>query len=500
MNKKEIVFKIIGQLKRTEKRSFRLEMEKFKSSSTYILIYDYFEKSTELDDKKLEAFCKEHDIRYLSSHILHLHAKLMDFLVRNKEITVEDDISRNIKATRKEAHIYAEYGMFEQSAKSLKKACETAYEYDKYYLMPYMFLELMLISRIPHKYSMYIDNLPMPGDSPVEKMQWITNKISGISLNAVIRNNLSVIHEELFPSPERDAKLEKLQEYEPVFYSSDDGLEFTSYYTTIIQQAHSAGDIIRYISLAEEFLEQLQKFFITGTNPAITWYIEYYFCLCRELFWQDPEAFDVRHRQYKSKIEDLIATYKLSISGIVTLYMESLGFYLKQYALLLKSSFDSTAIKSYFSSIKADKSPTSKGHYLIQLATASLQFVIIRDYSNSDDCYKELQSMPKKLYIEQILHDEVELIEMIKIFELNDRVYLANMIKAIRHKHYTSYYVSPINELIVKLINKMQKATADKHLELMKAALPELQKLEKTIVLKYVPFSYWLKWRIEEYE
>ncbi len=500
MNKKEVIFKIIGQLKRTEKRLFRLEMEKFKSSSTYILIYDYLERSTELDDKAFKAFCQQHNIRHLSSHILHLHAKLIRFLVRNKEIAAEDNINKTIKAKRAEAHIYMDYSMPGQAAKTLKKACEIAYKHNKYYSMLYVFPELMKVSRIAHKYPRYLNDLSIPGGSPVEQMQWIIDKISGISINRVILQDIVSTYNEAFPSPERDVRLKKLQQYQPISYTPGDAIEFACYYNVIIFQAYTANDIVKLISLIEDLLAQLPNFFIPDTTQPIALYVTHYFTLCQELFSQDVEHFKIQQQQYKRTIEGLIKEYKLPVSSHLSLHIETYASCLKQYASLLTSSFDSTIIKSFISSDKTAKSPILLPIFMIQLAVANLQFVMIRDYSKSNECYRKIQSIPRKLYQEKIFHDEIELIEMIKSFELNDRVYLANIIKAIRSKHYTNYYVSPINKLIVKLINKMQKASADKHLELMKAALPELQKLEKTIVLKYVPFSYWLKWRIKEYE
>jgi len=79
MKKREILFTIINKLKKAEKRLIKLELSKFKPSSAYVSIYNYFEKCNEFDKADFKDFCQRNIIVNTNVHLDHLYKKYFNY-------------------------------------------------------------------------------------------------------------------------------------------------------------------------------------------------------------------------------------------------------------------------------------------------------------------------------------------------------------------------------------------------------------------------------------
>jgi len=90
MNKAETTYRIVKKLEKAEKKALSLEISKFKSSASYILIYNYFNKQEEFDQNHFTAFCKKNKLKYAGTLVNHLLNKILKIL-RKYRVTIHTD-------------------------------------------------------------------------------------------------------------------------------------------------------------------------------------------------------------------------------------------------------------------------------------------------------------------------------------------------------------------------------------------------------------------------
>jgi len=214
------------------------------------------------------------------------------------------------------------------------------------------------------------------------------------------------------------------------------------------------------------------------------------YIFCKTLFWLEPEKFLTQSRDYLSTIENIEDKYEIPRTPHIMALNSYRYDFLRLKALFLKTDLHADDIK-YFVPIKEKFTVWGeKASYKNELALAVLLFVIIREYKESDNCY---------INIDVQIAAELEVLEVIKAFEKNDEYYAAQLIKKIKNKIYKGHAIPEINQLLLSLIRKMQKLDdKQQHIELLKENLPKLLQLEQSTSLKFLPFSYWMKKRIEE--
>jgi len=230
MKKREIVFTIIKKLEKAEKRLIKLELSKFKPSSAFISIYNYFEKCTEFDEVDFKDFCQKNKIVNTNVHLDHLYKKILQLLIQYKDTLAVDDIDIKI-------HILREYGFLKEAAKKYKTALKLSAENSRYIL-----------------------------NSFLDQMNWITNKITNTYSNYIVFMELLALEYVEMPSDKRN---KKVLEYVPKEYESTNLHEFISYYNVKMSQAFS--DKILY---AEVDMMELIKVFEMNDEKYLTAFIK----------------------------------------------------------------------------------------------------------------------------------------------------------------------------------------------------------------------------------
>jgi len=98
----------------------------------------------------------------------------------------------------------------------------------------------------------------------------------------------------------------------------------------------------------------------------------------------------------------------------------------------------------------------------------------------------------------KILYDAIEIVELIKTFEQDDKKHLKHLIKKNRYAQSKNFNLSPANKILLELIVNLKNTAPAQFKKLLKSTLQNLQQIEQTHLYSILTFSYWLKQRINE--
>jgi len=273
MNKKEMTFKTIKQLDKSEKRLFRMEVSKFKNS-TYILLYEFLDKQKEFDEQKLNAYCSKQKIQNPNTHMTQIFNKLIDFCLQHRTDIYEDEVDRKIKSTNHKAELYLELGFIEYAAKEFKKALQLADQHKRYYLMPnpieaLCFMLAQLKQKMAFMDNIFSDNIPLASH---KRMEWIMKKVTPIYINRVAGDELFNANRIMLVSSERDKAINKLLDFDPLPFEKGDFFAFSGYYLVKQEQAYAKNDLEYHKQVLEETLEALPKYYHIASSKPLQFY------------------------------------------------------------------------------------------------------------------------------------------------------------------------------------------------------------------------------------
>jgi len=214
-------------------------------------------------------------------------------------------------------------------------------------------------------------------------------------------------------------------DFEPLPFEKDDFFGFSGYYFVKTEQAHAKNDLRLHRQLLEELLEELVAYYAEGSHLILQYYATMKATLCKTLFWLEPEEFLTQSQHYLSSIENIAHKYKISRTQHI-IAMDKYNYeLLRLKALFLQADLP---IKAKFT-VWGERASHKRAQ-----ALAALLFIIIREYKESDVCYKRFHTLLIDDHIDKQTAAELEVLEAIKAFERNDEYYAKQLIQSTTHR------------------------------------------------------------------
>jgi len=325
-----------------------LEISKFKSSASYILIYNYFNKQEEFDESHFTAFCKKNKLKNAGILINHLLNKLLQILLQYRITINTDKIEIEIKKLYDEASIYKELGFFEESAKKYKKALQLAIKNEKYLLVPEPLFELGQAA-IVLKDTSILKNINENWNKTtlLDQMKWATNRIEDRFLNRIVFAELLILNLINLPVEEHKNRLKELLKYKPEKYNSKDFPDIINYYNVKISQAYAANKAKNYIKLIKEMIAVLPDFFKFDAPGSLQIFSARLFGLYQKQFFVEKKHFKHQFMNFNNHILNLAKQHQINFSNQLKKINEVRQSDLIQMGLFFENNLNSGMIKKH---------------------------------------------------------------------------------------------------------------------------------------------------------
>jgi len=166
---------------------------------------------------------------------------------------------------------------------------------------------------------------------------------------------------------------------------------------------------------------------------------------------------------------------------------------IQQYNILLLGSFAIQDADRWSSGIKLKSIRPWSYYWLQNIILSAYMYLLLKKYDRFQDYQNVILKYKKDIKKDAIMRWEIEVLDLIEIYENNSYIYFANYLKnTIRvSKDKAADYKTII--YMFQLFNKLRKTTSPG--EVLEAALPEIIALESKQRLYTLHFSTWVRWR-----
>ncbi len=492
LNKSEMLHSAIHQMTQSEKRLFRMEINKLKKNSDYSKVFDYMSNIKFFDEQKFKSYLKKNKITSTHTTISYLFDKLITFLTLHRpSLSRFPKIRYEIEKTAALSETMYELGFIRQAHKIRKKAYKLALEHNQYDLAAYNFFLLFATER---QHSI----LELPSVESSEKAAE-TNfgdlaKLWSIKMQLQIMSQKAVDFSSDINTTEEDWKsiienpIFSLDIYEFGFVSKILALKIkSSYHLWNLEYEKSiklTNEIITfYREDKEKFVDFFENFLIAHTNLSSYLYYTKHV---------DLKKHAVKFEELLNEFEELAVDISNDRMRNIYTYHEVLNSCVQLRTILLQESFTIQEVNKWSLTEKTVKKPWTAA--IISMLLSAYMYLLLKQYDKLQHYIDMIKNTVSPHSFPQ-LEWELTLLSLIADFEDNANVYFQNQLKnALRRSKYKGTAPKTI-VYILHLLGKLRRARYPQ--KVLKAALPEITALEPQRYTK-LHFSIWVRWQLEE--
>jgi len=489
-----MLYSTIHQMTKAEKRLFRFEMNKLKKSTAYSKLFDYLSTVDTYDRENIKAYVKKKEILNFNTNVNHLFNKLVTFLTNHRPFSLDSMARRKTKQTLDEALTVEQLGFSKRAHKMMKKALKMALKNQHYDLAGKCLIFLFLIEK-SHVH-LRLSHTDIIGTLPIELNIRKLTQLQGMTRELYI---LMIKAEELFASPDTKEEDWKIVIENTTLKNADWN---TLYF---LNKTRVSRINIRYnvwLLQYEEALQQLKKLlnFYRESEETLVFFQDFmadYDGYCEVLYKaKHPDL-----TKHALEFNQLIDTHENAMKTVMSeakfkeiLFIHQLmNRVIQQYNLLLLDSFTIQDADRWSSGPKMENI-TPWAYYRRQsLMLSAFMYLLLREYDKFQDCRNMILEYKEEIYNDAIMKWEVEVLDLIEIYENNTNIYFSNYLRNSIRKNKQKAAAHKTIIYMLQLFNKLKKTTSPK--EVLETALPEITALESKARFHTLHFSTWVRWR-----
>ncbi len=496
-NKTEMLHSAIHQMSKSEKRSFRLEMNKLKQGSNYETAFDYLASIGNLDIELFHKYMEKKGIKSPLTITNYLFDKVVSHLTKTRLSLSEDTHKAKIEQLLTSADTALLLGFFKHSHKLRLKALKLAYEHEEYYYIARSIYKvynlearfaLEGLSGVLEKYS---------GNSNIEENIQIACDLHKVYCTSNVLFEQIILYRFSGGTPQQMNDLINNN----VLNRSLDEVGFKNslmILRTKIRYYDCKKDYKNVVKNCIQLIDMQEK------NPKFTaqhlrGLMADYSFICRRLFLSK----DDRLEEYSKRYSNLLVNWDDAISNELTDYQRKMNEELhyindtifQKQLLLLQEHFTLNDIEHLSTRKMLNWSQTLIWNYLISNIFSAYLCLLIREYDFFHQ-YKALivKNLKKKPRCET--QWEVRLMSLIKYYENNEKAAFIQQLNDALHESKGNKNVPDTVAYMLRLLKYLSDEEKDERV-LLAEALREIQSVEKYFYEPHLPFSIWVKWRSE---
>jgi len=498
MKKIEMLYNTIKKLSQAEKRSFRLEITKYKETSNYVKIYDFFAKSTKFpSQKRIDRFVEAEKVQNLTMNISYIFDKLIGFLINNRTPIYDTETQKQLMERAHRAKMLRTLGFFKAAKKETLNLLKKADKYGYYQFCIDALMDLHIYQSFKVGLTEYdFQSINGQNLSLVERVKFYQTRLQQHQLLQAL--NIQYVEATTLLRANPTINIEQLK-LETIPHINDD---IPNKKDRILHGQISICSFLIHEQLDElesyliKIKQKIDKECLRSPNEVIFYsfilHTYGHFVLFEKLYPSFPKFVE----DYKKTIEQK-SKYSSTISPQTKMGIDTVGKTLLADSLYLKNNLRSEDIKKLGMESNA-LYVGSKTTYFKYLFNVSFLYLIVKDYKSFNKCILKINNAEAEEV--KIVSWEAPFIELIESFENGTEEYTRYQLSKLKRSGKAKQNIPPIQSLILSLIQKLLNNPQKQQLVIMKENLSILIDLEKRFLLRHFRYSFWLKKRIEELE
>ena len=496
-NKTEMLHSAIHQMSRSEKRSFRLEMNKLKQGNRYEIAFDYLVNAEDGDVKLFHQFMKKKEVNNPHMVVNYLFDKIISHLGKMRLSLNKPAYRAKIEQLLANTDTAFLLGFYKHAHKLVLRALKLAYHHEEYrhiargIHMAYCIESQFNLTGLSDIFEEYTDSLDVRENMQrASKLQEI-DYISCILYDDIIAYQFyggtseqleKVINDDIMKLSPKEAGFKntlKVLRIEVRYY------DIKKDYENVIKNG------IRLIRIQEQYPRfTVQKFKDFMADYAF---------ICRCMFLAKDKRLEVYTEKYSNLLFDWDNTFSSELKENQIKMYKSLhhvnNVILKKQNLLRKEHFTLKDIESLNTREMLNWSQTLLWNYTMSNIFSAYLCLLIREYKTFHH-YKILIIEGLKKRPRHITQWEVEVMCLIEYYENSDEGFFIFQLNKIIRKSRKDKNIPPTLIFIIKSLKHLSKSQNNTR-EFLVKALPEIMRIESDYYKPHLPFSIWVKWRSE---
>lgn len=501
-SKIEMLYSTIHQMSKSEKRSFRLEMNKLKKNSRSEIVFDYLSNTLSLNTESFSQSMSKKNVQNPQTIVNYLFDKILSHLSEVRLSLKEDKPYLTIRQLTTHAETALALGFFRYAHKLRLKALDLAYLHEQYYYIAESLTSLHLIekkyrltglSNILEKYS--------NGMSIEESILHIC-KLQGIKFKVQILLHKSIEYSIADTIPDEWEELINDQ----VFTMTLEDLGYHNYLMLLrVKQRYYnyKKDNKTTLALSKQIIHLQEENPEFTAHKFIHFIIDYNFLHHRLLFTQSTEL--EKHTQYFNDLFEkwtdiLLNKIHDSQYNLCETVHHVINSVVQRTYLLAQKSFTLSDIRRFEIKDNVNLSNMLNNSYQTSRILAIYLCLLIREYEAFGHYKNLLAHEVEKHHMDRDTGWEMEILYLIEYYENNHDTFFKNRLINLYRKNKRHNTAPDTVVYMIKLIRRLSgmnitKSTKKKILE---EALPDITQLESQSYKPRLLFSKWIEWRIRE--
>lgn len=500
-SKIEMLYSTIHQMSKSEKRSFRLEINKLKKNSHSEVVFDYLLTTKSLDIELFALSMSEKNVQNPQTLINYLFDKLLTHLSQVRLSINEYKHSFDIKQLIGRSETVFLLGFFQYAHKLRLKVLDLTYQYEEYHnvadsLIILDFMEkkyhLTGLSDILAKYSkgLSIEDSILHASKLQEikfKVRFLLNKSVQFSLSKTTPNEWETLIDN------------------EIFEMTHENIGYQSYLMLLrIKQKYCAYKQDTEVALAvRKQLIDLQE---TTPNFTIHAFIDF---MMDHTFIHHHLLIssNIKLAKYTQVFNDLFEKWSDVLMDNVqdsqyNLYKNThhvLNSVVQRKFLLTQKSFTLSDINDFEINKNGNLFNVLNVSHQLSRMLAIYLCLLIKEYNGLAYYKNLLANQLKKHNINNDIEWIIEMIYLIEYYENNHDTFFRNRLTNLYRKNQRKNTAPEIVAYMLQLIKRLSNKSAQNNKKkILREALPEAIQIESQSYRPILPFSKWIEWRIRE--
>ncbi len=484
-----MLYSAIHQMRQSEKRLFRLEINKLKKGSDYSKVFDYMSNTKFYDEQRFKKYIKRNEINSANTTVSYLFDKLISFLTTHRPPSVRHLKARyEIEKIAAESETMYQLGFVRQAHRARKKAFELALKHEQQDMAAYNLLFLFFTEY----QNTEIKNIVLNKETAevdlreLIKLWGVKMELQLIGIKQVtLANDINTTEENWKPIIENPILNLDLSEQKFSIKALILSIKY-SYHAWKLEPEKA----IQYFEELVETYNESEAGFVNFFENLIVFYTNFFEFLY-QMKYSELDYYILRLEQEFDKFKKLATNVSSEKMDSVSLYLRltlSLG---RLFSLLLQESFTSKEVNEWS---WENTIGNTKDLWVNPVLVSAYMYLIMKSYERFEQCKNMLQEnlwLHSTSYLEQ----ELEILSLIAIYETNSAMYFQNQLRnTIRRNKYKNKKSRTVAYML-RLLDKLRKTESPK--TILETALPEITTIESTRYA-FLHFSTWIKWRLRE--